>query len=95
MEADCKVVQFPAERSFVFGGPVRFFLNNFLLSESRAKFLEWLVELAEISWNFPRSIQTLSLTHTCPACFVNPIPHRRHPSAGKVYAADESEVRRK
>ena len=34
-------------------------------------------------------IGTPSLTHTCSACFVNPIPHRRHPSAGKVHAVNE------
>ncbi len=39
-------------------------------------------------------ILTPSLTHTCSACFVNPIPHRRHPSAGKVYAADERRLRK-
>ena len=38
------------------------------ISESCAKFLEWLAELAEISWKFPRSLRSLSLTHTCPVC---------------------------
>ena len=44
------------------------FRKQFLLSECCANFLEWLAELAENSWNFSRSIQTPSLTHTCPAC---------------------------
>ena len=44
------------------------FLKKFLLSESCSNFLEWLAEVGEISWNFSRSIQTPSLSHTCPAC---------------------------
>jgi len=48
-------------------GPVRLFWRNFLFWGSCANFLEWLAELAENSWIFSRSIQTSSLTHTCPA----------------------------
>ena len=44
------------------------FLKKFLLSESCSNFLDWLAELEENSWKFPRSLQTLSLTYTCPAC---------------------------
>ena len=72
--------------------PVRFFWKKFLLSESCSNFLEWLAELGEISWKFLHSIPTLLLTHTCPACFVNPIPHRRHPSSGKLHATDERQL---
>ena len=46
-------------------GPVRFFWKKFLLSESCANFLEWLAELAEISWNFPRSSKPFA--HSPPA----------------------------
>ena len=56
------------ERSFSRLRPSPQFLKKFLLSESCSNFLEWLAELAENSWKFPRSLQTLSLTHTCPAC---------------------------
>ncbi len=68
------------------------FFKKFLLSESCTNFLEVLAELGEISWKFPRPIQTRSLTHTCPACFVNPISIRRHPSARKVQAVDERKL---
>ena len=42
--------------------------KKFLFWESCANFLEWLVELGEDSWKFPRSLRSLSLTHTCPVC---------------------------
>jgi len=56
------------ERSFPRLRPSAQFFKKFLLSESCSNFLEWLAELGENSWNFSRSIQTPSLTHTCPAC---------------------------
>ena len=61
-------VQGTTELSFSSCRPVRFFWKKILLSESCSNFLEWLAELAENSWKFPRSLQTSSLTHTCPAC---------------------------
>ena len=69
------------ERSFPTLRTSTQFLKKFLLSESCANFLEWLAELGENSWNFPRSIRILLLTHTLPCLPVNPIPFRRHPSA--------------
>ena len=58
-------VQGTAERSFVFAvcGPVRFFWKKFLLSESCANFLEWLVELGVNSWNILGSFSSKSLAH--------------------------------
>ena len=41
------------------------------------------------------SLPSKSLAHShLPCLLVNPIPHRRHPSAGKVYATDERQLLR-
>ena len=77
----CSLEELEECSSLSFLRPVRFFWKKFLLSESCANFLEWLAELAEISWNFPRSIRSLSLTLLLPCLPVNHIPFRRHPSA--------------
>ena len=62
------------------------FLKKFLLSESCANFLEWLAELAEISWKIPNSIRISRAYSHLPCLLVNPIPIRRHPSAREVQA---------
>ncbi len=55
------------ERSFSRLRTSALFWKKFLLSEFCANFLEWLAELAENSWKFPRSFRR-SLTPALPAC---------------------------
>ena len=55
----------PSGTFFCFWRTSALFLKDFSSMRILREFLEWLAEFGESSWNFPRSIRSLSLTHTC------------------------------